>query len=107
MSLDISLSRVQRTDVFSANITHNLADMAREAGIYEHLWHPERAGVKIAGDLIPALRIALECMKSDPARFRAHNAPNGWGLYENFVPWLDDLLEACIKYPDAQIESDI
>ena len=35
MSLDVTLTAVRPTEVYSANITHNLW-MAEEAGIYQH-----------------------------------------------------------------------
>ena len=42
MSLDVWLVEVLPTEVYSANITHNLNRMADEAGIYEQC--PERMG---------------------------------------------------------------
>ncbi len=32
------------------------------------------------------------------------NSPNGWGLYENAVPWLIELIQKCKDYPDSVIE---
>jgi hypothetical protein len=90
-------------DVFSANITHNLGEMAAEAGIYEHLWRPEEIGITTAGQLIGPLREGIGLMKSDPARFKKHDAPNGWGTYEVFVPWIEKYLAACEAHPCATI----
>jgi hypothetical protein len=55
MSLDVTLYRnyhvsyddgktlePKKEEMYSANITHNLGDMASEAGIYEALWRPYR-----------------------------------------------------------------
>jgi len=28
---------------------------------------------------------------------------NGWGLYEDFVPWIERYLAACEEYPEAII----
>lgn len=103
MSLDVYLSKVMETEVFSANITHNLGAMAKEAGIYQHLWRPEEIGIKTASELIEPLRTGIALMKSDPARFEAFNAPNGWGLYKHFVPWLEKYLAACEEHPDAAV----
>lgn len=103
MSLDVYLTRVQPTGVFDANITHNLGGMAEEAGIYQHLWRPEEIGISKAEQLIEPLTKGLELMKSDPERFEAFNSPNGWGLYEDFVPWVERYLEACREYPDADV----
>lgn len=105
MSLDVSLVRKQPTEVFEANITHNLGAMAREAGIYMHLWRPEEIGITHAAELIEPLREGLAAMKADPERFEAHNAENGWGLYEHFVPWIEKYIAACEEYPDAQVRA--
>jgi len=104
MSLDVYLTRLEPTEVFEANITHNLSAMANEANIYNHLWHPERIGIKKAGDLIQPLTTGLALMRSDPKRFKAFNAKNGWGSYKHFVPWIQEYLKACIDFPDADIE---
>jgi hypothetical protein len=87
--------------VYSDNITHNLTSMANAAGIYEHLWRPEEIGVTHAAQLIEPLAAGLELLRSDPPRFRSFNASNGWGLYENFVPFVERYLDACRRYPTA------
>jgi hypothetical protein len=104
MSLDVSLIKVMPTEVYTANITHNLGRMAEEAGIYQHLWRPEQIGITTASQLIEPLRAGLKLMRDDPARFEAFNAENGWGLYKNFVPWIANYLAACEENPDATIE---
>ena len=98
MSLDITLTQ----SVYSANITHNLGDMAREANIYQALWRPEDMGY-CARDLITPLSKGLALLLSDPERFEKFNSPNGWGMYEHFVPFVANYLEACIANPDAQV----
>lgn len=103
MSLDVMLKKVMPTEVYSAKITHNLGAMAREAGIYECLWRPEEIGITKAEQLIEPLRAGLALMKADPARFEAHNAPNGWGLYKHFLPWIERYLAACEEHPDADV----
>lgn len=105
MSLDFSLSEVKETEVFSANITHNLGNMASAAGVYEALWMPEKHGFKIAKDIIPALEKGIAKMKKYPAKFKSYDAPNGWGTYDNFLPWLEKVLEACRNNPNAKIYS--
>lgn len=93
-----------RTDcVYEANITHNLGAMAAEAGIYECLWRPDEIDITHARDLITPLRRGVELMRADPPRFQKHNAPNGWGLYEHFVPFVEKYLAACEEYPDALV----
>ncbi len=103
MSLDVTLTAVRPTSVFSANITHNLGKMATEAGIHEALWRPEEIGVSTAAQLIPLLEIGLEKMKSDPEKFIALEPWNKWGAYNVFVPWIEEYLKACKENPDAEI----
>ena len=110
MSLDVDLLAEycphcgRGDEVFSADITHNLNAMAEEAGIYELVWRPEEVPVGSASDLIGPLQAAIAEMERNPDRFRKHNAPNGWGLYEHFVPWLRRYLAACEQYPDAIVK---
>ena len=92
-----------KTEVFHANITHNLNRMADEAGIYYHIWQPERAEIERAEQLIQPLTWGVEQMKVDPDRFTALNPKNGWGSYDDFVPWLERLIKACKQYPDAKV----
>jgi hypothetical protein len=106
MSLDFCLLETKPTEVFSRNITHNLGKMAKEAGIYMHLWRPDELGIKTASELIDPLRVGLELLKSDPERFEAFNAPNGWGLYKHFVPFVEACLKACIDHPNAEVYAD-
>lgn len=90
-------------EFYSANITHNLNDMAEAAGIYKPLWRPEEIGITHAKDLIGFLTVGLANLESDPARFERFNAPNGWGLYEHFVPFVREYLNACKEHPDAEV----
>ena len=103
MSLDVSLMVTKPTEIYSANITHNLNKMANEAGIYNHLWRPDELGINEAGELIEPLRSGLELLKSSPERFKAYDAPNGWGRYEHLVQFVADYLAACEKTPGATV----
>ena len=91
--------------VFDTNITHNLGKMAEAALIYKECWRPEELGITRAEDLIQPLTNGLKRLKFDPEYFKQFNAPNGWGLYEHFVPWVEELLEACKKWPDSVVEA--
>ena len=104
MSLDVSLYAVKRTCVFDANITHNLGKMANEAGIYNACWSPETIDAKQAKDIIPFLERGLADLKSRPEHFKQFDAPNGWGKYVDFVPWVEKYLAACKEDPEAEIE---
>jgi hypothetical protein len=89
--------------VYHRNITHNLGNMADEAGIYKHLWRPDEIGITQASQLIMPLEDGLKLLESDPERFKQFNPSNGWGTYEGFAEFVRDYLEACEKYPDAEV----
>jgi hypothetical protein len=111
MSLDVYLEvkadtgnpKTEMIEVYWANITHNLNTMAAKAGIYYHCWRPEEIGIERAGDLIQPLKDGLERLKKYPFFYEQFNAPNGWGLYMHFVPWVEKYLNACIENPNAII----
>jgi hypothetical protein len=104
MSLDVYLRRDAPCVVYDDNITHNLAPMAREAGIYEHLWRPDELGINTAIQLIEPLEQGLELLRSDPARFKKLDALNRWGVYENLVTFVERYIAACKEHPDASVE---
>ena len=104
MSLDVYLMETRPTEVYWANITHNLTEMAGAAGIYRALWTPEEIGITKAADLVPLLEDGLAKLKADPAKYEKFNAPNGWGLYKNFVPFVEKYLQACRDNPNATVE---
>lgn len=123
MSLDVSLSRTlylsydngvtyteQQEEVYWANITHNLNKMAMEVSVqhhtlYEYLWRPEELGITKASELIYPLTIGLAKLKDNPDFYKTFDSPNGWGLYEHFVPFVDKYLNACILNPEASVHA--
>jgi hypothetical protein len=103
MSLDVDLSRkkwvsydegkthsVENETIYSANITHNLGEMADKAGIYEALWRPHRLkegynipeedhhaewefednSITLAKEIIPLLEKGLADLKNRPEYFK-------------------------------------
>lgn len=105
MSLDVTLIDVIPVEVYEANITHNLAAMAKEAGIYYHLWRPDEVGIKRAGELISPLELGVQAIRNNPEKYKALNPLlNGWGSYEQFIPWIENYIKACKKNPNAIIE---
>lgn len=94
----------ETNEVYSGNITHNLNRMATEAGIYEHLWRPDEIAITKAKQLIDPLRVGLDILKSDPERFKKFNPENGWGSYEGLVQFVEDYLNACYEFPEAEVE---
>ena len=116
MSLDVSLHRKYRVSyddsktweekeecVYDSNITHNLNTMAGNAGIYKALWRPEEIGAKKSKDIISIVEKGLKDLKARPEYFEQFNSPNGWGMYEHFVPFVEEYLKALKEYPDANI----
>lgn len=115
---------VEHETIYSANITHNLTPMADEANLYEALWRPYRLNPKFkvkpediitefhfevhnpcqAKDIIPYLEEGLKKLKDDPKHFEKFNSSNGWGMYEHFVPFVENYLEACKQYPESIIK---
>lgn len=121
MSLDVSLSRTlclsydkgvtyteHQEEVYWANITHNLNKMAMEVSVqhhtlYEYLWRPEELAITKASELIYPLTIGLAKLKDNPDFYKTFDSPNGWGLYEHFVPFVEEYLNACILNPEASV----
>lgn len=119
MSLDISLYSKEKKPVmcdycmheheeqellYEGNVTHNLGEMADKAGIYQALWRPEEIEAKHAKDIVDIVEKGLADLKARPEYFNQFNAPNGWGTYERFVPFVSKYLEALKEYPNAEIE---
>jgi hypothetical protein len=112
--------------LYDANITHNLGGMAYKAGIYEALWRPHRLrdGYDISEDdhkaewefedsceikttdITDIIERGLADLKARPEYFKKFDSPNGWGLYKNFVPFVEKYLEALKMYPDAIVKVD-
>ena len=80
--------------------------MAEAAGIYKHLWRPDETDITMAAQLIGPLKDGLQKLKADPQEFRKYDALNGWGTYDEFVPWLEEYIKACEANPDAGISVD-
>ena len=102
MSLDVELIIAEET-VYEANITHNLGNMASQAGVYNALWQPEKINISKAKDLIEPLRQGLHELKSQPDKYKQFNPKNGWGSYNGLVEFVEKYLSACYDYPDADI----
>jgi len=120
MSLDISLyntkkitcdcGRVHELEteiVYDSNITGNLGTMADKAGIYDAIWNGniEDKIIKNAGELGEILTPAIRRMDLSPDYYRQWSATNGWGTYEQFIPWLEQLRDKCLEFPEARIET--
>lgn len=102
--LEVILIYRHGTEVCSLNITHSLAVMADEAGIYQCLWVPCQARILFAAQLILPLSEGLALLLSDPDRFKKFNPENGWGSYDTLVEFVQQYLDACKKNPRAIVQ---
>jgi hypothetical protein len=94
---------MERGCYYSDMITHNLNSMAKEAGMYECLWHPSSEGITKASQLIVLLHGCLKLLNDHPEHFKKFNSSNGFGKYEDFVKFVESYLEACLAHPDATV----
>lgn len=91
------------SEVYEANITHNLNRMADYAGLYEALWQPKELGITKASQLIEHLKAGLKVLKDNPDAMKQFNPENGWGDYEGLVSFVERYLAACEEYPQADV----
>ena len=109
MSLDVYLTKVMPTEVYSSNITHNLGKMANQVllsnghTLYQVLWRPDEHGWKFARDIDDMLDEGWNILLSNPEKFRAFNPENGWGSYEGLCNFVYNYRNACLENPDAEI----
>lgn len=87
--------------VFDMNITSNLAQMADVAGFYDQLWH--LSGIKTCEDLLPHIEAGLGELKMKPDYYKQFSSSNGWGTYENFIDWLEKLIDNLKLDPKAEL----
>lgn len=104
-------------------ITHNLYNMAEEAGIGKALWNPytllpefenfkgtnkeeydfEETHPVEAELLEEVLEKGLKKLKKRPDFFKTFDSPNGWGNYDTLVRFTEQYLNGIYKYPKAFI----
>ena len=104
-TLDLGGEEPYVVEIFHANITHNLTDMAHEAGIYGCLWRPEEFDLTQAKQLIEPLTKGLEELEKHPEKYKQYNPENGWGSYEGLVKFVRKVLAACEQYPLADVKA--
>lgn len=103
MSLDVYLIEDRPVEIYTDNITHNLAPMAQEAGIYKCMWSPEDLGITKAKQLIEPLKKGLSVLQSDPDRFEKLNPANKWGSYHDLLRSVSEYLFQCEQNPEAMV----
>jgi hypothetical protein len=100
---DVVESEFQTEEVYSANITHNLGEMASAAELYYPLWRPEEINITKAKQLIVPLAKGLESLIEKPDYYKTFNPENGWGSYDGLLNLVENYLKACIDNPDADV----
>lgn len=124
---DIKVHTYETNKLFSDNITHNLTEMAKEAGLYDVLWRPYRLSWDwedfsqgeyedyteldyeneqsiTAYDLINTLALGLSNLIKGKDKLLKYNPENDWGSYETLLNFTKSYLMACIENPDAKVE---
>ena len=91
-------------EVWWGNITHNLTEIAAEAGLYDAVWRPDENGFDKAAQIVPVLANGIVELHDRKEYYKQFDASNGWGTYEQFVEFLLEYFAAAVKYPDAKIE---
>ncbi len=94
----------ETTEVFHANITHNLGKMAEAAGLYTALWRPEELGITKAYQLSTRLSSGLVTLTSDREKYEQYNPANGWGDYDTLLLFVIKYITACTEYPNATVK---
>lgn len=92
-----------RVGEFNTNITYNLSKMFTTAFNTGEYWLDELEGRK-GFEVIELLTNAIIRMVKDPDHFKQFDAPNGWGTFNDALPWLIQLKEECVKNPNDEIE---
>ena len=110
MSLDLYMvikscehcGQSQTTD--SLNMTYNLWPMWAEIfpGAEQMCDIDDMSG----DEAEPYLKIALRRLNKNSEKFKAFNPANGWGTYEDFVKYIENLIKLCKEYPDGIWKSD-
>ncbi len=86
-------------------MTHNLNEMAKAVGLYEVLWRAEEIGITVASQMILPLESGIKELEANHDKYKAYNAPNGYGNYDDFTKFCKSLLRKCREFPDAVVEA--
>lgn len=109
-------SAFNEEEYWSANITHNLGNMANhipvwlggvKTTLYYICWRPEeiRPAIKVNTDTILAGLIqGIAYMLTNRKELLQYESPNGWGTYNGFMKFLLNYKQACEDNPNCEIE---
>ncbi len=109
MSLDVYLTKVMPTEVYSGNITHNLGKMASAVKLsngmtlYDILWRPDEHGFYYAKEISELLDEGFNILLSSPEEYKRYNPENGWGSYDGLCNFVYNYRNACWENPDAEL----
>jgi len=85
----------------SANVTHNLADLAEALQVYDLLWCG--TGIK-AGDALGTVKRAKGELLANKDYYKKFESPGGWGTVADMVRFLSEVVSLCEDYPEALFE---
>ena len=116
MSLDISLHQkaCYNTEVYEANITHNLGAMAKailcfgienhdenkDITLYDILWHGSGQSAKT---ITPMLEIGYQQLIENEVEVCEYIPENGWGSYAGLLKFTRELIFACKEFPETTL----
>lgn len=83
------------------NVTHNLRRMFDYA-FEVHDWYAHLDG-KIVSDVLPDIDRAILRMVQQPEAMGMLEASNGWGTYDQALPWLISLRQSMAYFPEELI----
>lgn len=101
MSLWLTVTHPGSEEAFSWNLTGNLRPMLEAAGL-ECFWELIGSSVPVFM-LQPKVNRALLSMMFRPAVYKQHDAPNGWGTWEQLLPMLALFHEALDRAQDGEV----
>lgn len=84
-------------------LTHNLAAMAYQAGLYGVLWRPSEHGVQVAGQMISRLERGLAMLLLHRKTLVKLEPSNGWGTLGHLEASAKKVLQAAKEHPNAQV----
>lgn len=89
--------------VFEGEVSADLVPIAKKAGIYQHVWHPDELKISRAKELISPIENAIKDMDADMPAFEALNGDDEFGTAKNLKEFLGIYLDACNTYPKAHV----
>lgn len=88
------------TEAWSRNITHNVTEMWRKAGVYEALYESDGHQCK---EYTRSLEYGLTAMLESFADYKLLDAANGWGRAEHALAFLWDAYRTFRDNPEGVI----